>query len=89
VVGEIIGWKHIKSAINRNGFIIKIMKITNISDLVINLQNLLDTVANSNESLFIQRPNDKSVIILSMDEFNKLKAKEYQLDKQQSNDNNP
>ena len=65
------------------------MKITNISDLVINLQNLLDTVANSNESLFIQRPNDKSVIILSMDEFNKLKAKEYQLDKQQSNDNNP
>ena len=65
------------------------MKITNISDLVINLQDLLDTVAISNESLFIQRPNDKSVIILSMDEFNKLKAKEYQLDKQQSNDNNP
>ncbi|MFZ1237549.1 MAG: type II toxin-antitoxin system Phd/YefM family antitoxin [Prevotella sp.] len=65
------------------------MKITNISDLVINLQDLLDTVAISNESLFIQRPNDKSVIILSMDEFNKLKAKEYLLDKQQSNDNNP
>ena len=65
------------------------MKITNISDLASNLQNLLDTVANSNESLLIQRPNDKSVIILSMDEFNKLKAKEYQLDKQQSNDNNP
>ncbi len=65
------------------------MKITNISDLASNLQNLLDTVAISNESLLIQRPNDKSVIILSMDEFNKLKAKEYQLDKQQSNDNNP
>lgn len=65
------------------------MKITNISDLASNLQNLLDTVANSNESLLIQRPNDKSVIILSMDEFNKMKAKEYQLDKQQSNDNNP
>ncbi len=65
------------------------MKITNISDLASNLQDLLDTVAISNESLFIQRPNDKSVIILSMDEFNKLKAKEYQLDKQQSNDNNP
>ncbi len=65
------------------------MKITNISDLASNLQNLLDTVAISNESLLIQRPNDKSVIILSMDEFNKMKAKEYQLDKQQSNDNNP
>lgn len=65
------------------------MKITNISDLASNLQNLLDTVAISNESLLIKRPNDKSVIILSMDEFNKMKAKEYQLDKQQSNDNNP
>lgn len=43
----------------------------------------MDEVANGNETLLVQRPGDKSVVILSMEEYNRLKAIEW---RQQSNE---
>lgn len=54
------------------------MKITSIAELMNNPIDLLDSVANNGEPLFIHRPEDKSVVILSTEEYNRLKAVEYQ-----------
>ncbi|ERT59295.1 hypothetical protein HMPREF1254_0300 [Prevotella sp. BV3P1] len=43
----------------------------------------MDEVVNANETLLVQRPEDKSVVILSMEEYNRLKAIEW---RQQSNE---
>lgn len=53
------------------------MKIINIAQLIEDPIRLLDCVADNGDSLLIHRPKDKSVVILSMEEYNQLKACEY------------
>lgn len=53
------------------------MKIIHIEQLIEDPIHLLDSVADNGDSLLIHRPKDKSVVILSMEEYNQLKACEY------------
>ena len=55
------------------------MKITNLIHLLNDPETLLDQVAENNETLFVQRLDDKSVVIISADEYNKFKQMEYTL----------
>ena len=50
---------------------------------------LLDSVADNGDSLLIHRPKDKSVVILSMEEYNQLKACEYLAKKNEPPKDNP
>ena len=53
------------------------MKIIHIEQLIEDPIHLLDSVADNGDSLLIHRPKDKSVVILSMEEYNQLIACEY------------
>ena len=58
------------------------MKIIDIVRYATDPISYMDEVVNGNEMLLVQRPEDKSVVILSMEEYNRLKAIEW---RQQSN----
>ena len=53
------------------------MKIIDIIRYATDPISYMDEVANGNETLLVQRPGDKSVVILSMEEYNRLKAIEW------------
>lgn len=53
------------------------MKIIDIVRYAIDPISYMDEVVNGNETLLVQRPGDKSVVILSMKEYNRLKAIEW------------
>lgn len=59
------------------------MKIIDILRYATDPISYMDEVVNGNETLLVQRPEDKSVVILSMKEYNRLKAIEW---RQQSNE---
>lgn len=59
------------------------MKIIDILRYATDPISYMDEVANGNETLLVQRPEDKSVVLLSMKEYNRLKAIEW---RQQSNE---
>lgn len=59
------------------------MKIIDILRYATDPISYMDEVANGNEAMLVQRPGDKSVVLLSMEEYNRLKAIEW---RQQSND---
>lgn len=58
------------------------MKIIDILRYATDPISYMEEVVNGNETLLVQRPEDKSVVILSMEEYNRLKAIEW---RQQSN----
>lgn len=58
------------------------MKIIDIVRYATDPISYIDEVVNGNETLLVQRSEDKSVVILSMEEYNRLKAIEW---RQQSN----
>lgn len=58
------------------------MKIIDILRYATDPISYMDEVVNGNKTLLVQRPEDKSVVILSMEEYNRLKAIEW---RQQSN----
>ena len=59
------------------------MKIIDILRYATDPISYMDEVVNGNETQLVQRPGDKSVVILSMKEYNRLKAIEW---RQQSNE---
>lgn len=59
------------------------MKIIDIVRYATDPISYMDEVVSGNETLLVQRSEDKSVVILSMEEYNRLKAIEWQ---QQSNE---
>lgn len=65
------------------------MKIIHIEQLIADPIRLLDSVVDNGDSLLIHRPKDKSVMILSMEEYNQLKACEYRAKKDESPKTNP
>ena len=50
------------------------MQVVNYSHARNNLKSIIDDVCNNNEEVIITTKNDKSVIILSMDEYNRTHA---------------
>lgn len=58
------------------------MKIIDIIRYATDPISYMDEVVSGNETLLVQRSEDKSVVILSMEEYNRLKAIEW---RQQSN----
>jgi len=50
------------------------MQVVNYSHARNNLKSIIDTVCDNNEEVIVTTKNDKSVIILSMDEYNKTHA---------------
>jgi antitoxin YefM len=53
------------------------MKTTNYSELRNNLKSYLDSVVENSEPLIVHRPNNNSVIVISLDEYNAIKETEY------------
>ncbi len=49
------------------------MKAINYSELRQNLKLNLDTVTDNNEMLIVQRPKGRSLVVLSLDEYNAMK----------------
>ncbi len=50
------------------------MQVVNYSHARNNLKSIIDTVCDNNEEVIITTKNDKSVVILSMDEYNRTHA---------------
>jgi antitoxin YefM len=50
------------------------MQVVNYSHARNNLKSIIDDVCDNNEEVIITTKNDKSVIILSMDEYNRTHA---------------
>lgn len=59
------------------------MKIIDIIRYATDPISYMDEVVNGNETLLVQRSEDKSVVLLSMEEYNRLKAIEW---RQKSNE---
>ena len=53
------------------------MRTTNYTDLRNNLKDYLDSVINDCEPLFVHRQASKSVVVLSVDDYNALSETEY------------
>jgi antitoxin YefM len=53
------------------------MRTANYTDLRSNLKSYLDSVVNNYEPLIIHRPENTSVVIISLDEYNSIKETEY------------
>lgn len=53
------------------------MRTTNYSDLRNNLKSFLDGVVNDSEALIIHRPENNSVVVISLEEYNALKETAY------------
>lgn len=63
--------------------IISMMKTTNFTELRKNLKKYLDSVVESNTPLVVTRPKSKSVIVMSLDDYNALIETEYILSDKQ------
>jgi len=50
------------------------MQVVNYSHARNNLKSIIDDVCDNNEEVIITTKNDKSVVILSMDEYNRTHA---------------
>ena len=55
------------------------MKTVNYTELREKLKANLDMVCEDNETLVVYRPNGKSVVMMSLDEYNAQKETEYLL----------
>jgi antitoxin YefM len=55
------------------------MKTVNYTELRDKLKANLDMVCEDHETLIVHRPNGKSVVLLSLDEYNSQKETEYLL----------
>ncbi len=55
------------------------MKTVNYTELRDKLKANLDMVCEDHETLIVHRPNGKSVVLLSLDEYNAQKETEYLL----------
>lgn len=53
------------------------MKTVNYSELRDKLKSNLDMVCEDNETLIVYRPKGKSVVMMSLDEYNSQKETEY------------
>ena len=53
------------------------MRTANYTDLRNNLKSYLDSVVNNCEPLIIHRPENTSVVVISLDEYNAIKETEY------------
>ncbi|HHU26449.1 MAG TPA: type II toxin-antitoxin system prevent-host-death family antitoxin [Bacteroidales bacterium] len=53
------------------------MKTANYTELRNNMKSYLDSVVNDNEPLLIYRSNNKSVVVISLEEYNAIKETEY------------
>lgn len=55
------------------------MKTVNYSELRSQLKSNLDMVCEDHETLIVYRPGGKSVVLMSLDEYNSQKESEYLL----------
>lgn len=55
------------------------MLTTTLSDFRKDIKRYLDTVTNNFETLIINRGKDTGVVIMSLDEYNSLKATQHEL----------
>ncbi|HKK81196.1 MAG TPA: type II toxin-antitoxin system Phd/YefM family antitoxin [Prolixibacteraceae bacterium] len=55
------------------------MKAINYSELRQNLKSNLDIVTDDNEMLVVHRPKGKSLVVLSLDEYNAIKETNHLL----------
>jgi antitoxin YefM len=55
------------------------MKAINYSELRQNLKTNLDLVTDDNEMLVVHRPKGKSLVVLSLDEYNSIKETSHLL----------
>ena len=55
------------------------MRITNFTDLRTNLKHHLDSVAQDNIPLIVQRPNGESVVVISLEDYNSIIETAYLL----------
>ncbi len=53
------------------------MRTANYTELRNNLKFYLDGVVNDSEPLLVHRPNDESVVVISLEEYNSFKETEY------------
>ena len=53
------------------------MRTANYTDLRNNLKSYLDGVVSNCEPLIIHRPENTSVVVISLDEYNAMKETEY------------
>jgi len=53
------------------------MRTANYTDFKSNLKSYLDSVVNNSEPLIIHRPENTSVVVISLDEYNSIKETEY------------
>jgi len=53
------------------------MKTANYSELRSNLKNYLDGVIDNSEPLIVHRSGSKSVVVVSLEEYNSIKETEY------------
>ena len=53
------------------------MRTANYTDLSNNLKSYLDGVVNNCEPLIIHRPENTSVVVISLEEYNEIKVTEY------------
>ncbi|GHT73720.1 hypothetical protein FACS189456_4470 [Bacteroidia bacterium] len=53
------------------------METANYSELRNNLKSYLDMVVVNMEPLIVHRPSNKSVVVISLDEYNAIKETEY------------
>jgi antitoxin YefM len=58
---------------------IKFMLTTTLSDFRQNIKKYLDSVITDFETLIINRGKDSGVVIMSLDEYNSLKATHHEL----------
>ena len=63
--------------------LVSTMQTTNNTELRNNLKQYLDSVVESNTPLVITRPGSKSVIVMSLDDYNALVETEYILSNKQ------
>ena len=55
------------------------MQTTTISDFRKDIKKYIDTVINDFETLIINRGKDSGVVIISLDEYNSLRATQHEL----------
>lgn len=58
------------------------MKVINYSTFRSNLANILDQVVNDVDKAFVTRPNNKTVVVMSMEEYNQIEETLYLLSTQ-------
>ncbi len=74
---------YVKKYLSLSQTITSTMKTTNYTELRNNLKQYLDSVVESNTPLVITRPGSKSVIVMSLDDYNALIETEYILSNKQ------